>query len=308
MTNNLNSWMTDMYDQLKSKPINNIIMPGTHDSGTYQFDINGSTIWNNSIVNNVKLVRNWPCVKSMIINWSKCHNGTIYDQLCNGIRTFDFRVSYDSTNNIFYITHTFTCVKMINILNDINKFMDLNKKEIIVICCKPDFDNRDTMYNSDFNIFLDFVTNNLNNNLYDSIGSFPTYEQMIEANKRIIFSYEDASSGTIWNESLFNLPWTNTSTVSQKIIGLENSLKSFQTGYFNVLDFMLTPQTNDIVKSAFLGGCCFPCLTLRGFAKKMNRQLANFISTNKSNFANLSGFIFDFPDIDVIQAVINLNK
>ena len=304
---NLNTWMADMYDTIKSKSITNIIMPASHDSGAYKLDINNSSMWTNDIVKKLKPFKNLACVKSIITNWTVCHHNTIYEQLCKGIRVFDFRVSHDSTANIFYITHTFTCVNMIDVLNDIKKFLNMYPKEIVIVCCKPDWENRGTMYQVPEE-FMNYIANNLNGYLFDNIGSFPTYENMIDANKRVLFSYLNGSDGVIWDEFLFNLPWTNTSDVNVKLTGLENSLKDFKSEYYNVLDFTLTPQTSNIVKSVFLGGCCLPCSTLYGLSQKINVELATFIEKNKGNFGNLSGFFFDFPSVDAIKMVISLNK
>lgn len=307
MQTDLCNWMSNMYDILKLKPINTIIMPGSHDSGAYVVNFKDSFIWNNNIVTKIKPFRNISCVTNLITNWTKCHKGTIYNQLCNGMRIFDLRVSYDSNNKIFYITHTFTCVNMIDVINDIKKFMNLYPKEIVIICCKPDWENRGTMYNVPDD-FLNYITSNLNNYLYDNIGSFPTYEDMISANKRLIFAYSYASNEMIWNDILFNLPWTNTSNVDAKLTGLENSINSFQKGYCNVLDFILTPQTSDIVKSVFACGCCSQNNTLYGLAQKINKQLDKFVSTNKDKFGLTSGFFFDYPNTDIINSVIDLNK
>jgi hypothetical protein len=307
----LDSWMTCMYETLKYKTINNIILPGTHNSATYKFDFNNSFIWNNSFVKKIKPFRDICCVKNIAINWSKCQQMTIFEQLCNGVRIFDFKISYDNINNIYYITHTFTCVKLIDVLNDIIKFMKIDNKEIIIIICKPDWDNINTMYN-----VSDDFTNNiiayLGNYLFANINVFPTVEQMIICKKRIIFSYEYATDTLLWDDLLFNLPWTNTSNVKSKLEGLNNSLLSFKEGYHNTLDCFLTPQTSDVAKSIFksifICGCCVQNKCLYELANKFKKQLNNFIYNNKQNFKYLSGIFFDYIDNTIISTVIEINN
>jgi len=303
---NLHNWMEFLYDNIKSKHINNIILPGTHNSGAYTIDFKNSFIWNNDIINKIKPFRNLACTKKAIINWTVCHNNSIYNQLYNGIRVFDFRISYDNTSDIFYITHTFTCITLVEAINDIIRFINEQPKEIIIIYSKPDWENRTTMYDVGRK-FIDFICKQLENYLYDNIGYFPTLEDMVKINKRIIFTYTEDSNGYIWSDLFFDVSWTNTSKIDLKLKGLENSLLSYREGYFNVLDFILTPQVNDIIKSILLCQCCISSATLKGFANKINRQLNNFISKNKHHFNNLSSIYFDFPSVDTIYTVISLN-
>jgi len=67
--------------------INQINIPGTHDSGSYNIDKDGLPILN--------LFRGW---------WGKTQNLDIYEQLIHGIRYFDIRIETNSDKEI-YISH-----------------------------------------------------------------------------------------------------------------------------------------------------------------------------------------------------------
>lgn len=301
----MQSWMWNKYESLKTVPINKIMLPGTHNSGTYIVDFNNSFIWNNDIVNKLKKYKSWSSVKKITTNWTKCQEMTIYEQLRAGIRLIDLRVS--QYEGVYYITHTLTCVNIDVVLDDIVNFLEENSNEALVICCKPDWENRGTMNNITVD-FYNYVCNKIGNYLCPSSQTFPTYGEIVDMKKNIIFTYNEyVTDDRIWNSFMFNNPWTNTSDIKKKLEGLEQSITEQESDLLNTLDFMLTPQTSDIVKSVLTFGCFYHCASIRGMAGKFNNYLDKFIITNDTKLHNTGGIFMDFPSIENIKKIVEYN-
>lgn len=129
----VSTWMKELDD---SKLINEMAIPGTHDSGATHsiFDVSG-----------------------------KCQDMSIKNQLAVGIRFLDIRLRL--VNNELNIVHSFVDqkTKFINVLEEIDKFVKENPSEFLVISIKED--------NSPKNSDIDFLKKVLSDlSLYTSIS------------------------------------------------------------------------------------------------------------------------------------------
>lgn len=98
---NMSSWMTDTYDQIKDRPVYELVIPGTHDSGTY--DINSSSVATpdapsfvygdiyssgfDAVLNKIN-----SDYLSLGTGFSHVQDMNFTDQLENGARYFDLRL------------------------------------------------------------------------------------------------------------------------------------------------------------------------------------------------------------------------
>lgn len=98
---NMSSWMTDTYDQIKDRPVYELVIPGTHDSGTY--DINSSSVatpdapsfmYNDIYKSGMYNVLNEINSDYLSIGTGFAHvqDMNFTDQLDNGVRYFDLRL------------------------------------------------------------------------------------------------------------------------------------------------------------------------------------------------------------------------
>jgi len=132
-----NSTTTDWMSHIPSdRKLNQLIIPGTHDSGTYaitsvsHFSISDPgplPTWLEKISNILPV----SIIRPIIAGWSKTQPYSIADQLNNGIRYLDFRVCYNSSD--FYLCHTMLGDSVATALKDIQTFAKVHPSEIIII-------------------------------------------------------------------------------------------------------------------------------------------------------------------------------
>ncbi|QHS59139.1 PI-PLC domain-containing protein [Chitinophaga agri] len=158
MANNLSSWMSNPI--IQRKKLSQIVIPGTHDSGTYGLTdslstvsysniaflwqlskqsapANGSFPWTGSGTKEAPTYYVGPEMYDYIINvvkqmsQSQDSSDSIYAQLNNGIRFFDLRLYYDETTtpNDYYLQHGLRGPSLTTVLDDIHQFISEGQQE-----------------------------------------------------------------------------------------------------------------------------------------------------------------------------------
>ncbi len=310
-------WMQNLSEYLRDIPINEIILPGTHDSGAYQIDFS-KPIGNKKIKFANKIIKYLPCVANIIKEWTLAQSKSIYDQLKDGIRLCDFRISYNEDLNDYYITHTFTCVKLDVVLNDIAKFLNEDLEEIVVLLFKPDHPHRKSMTKERNNEVIEKIKMILSQHIcyrtHDD--TFKTYGEMVDTSQRVIIYYKSNKDNYdyVWPSSNVYNPWDNTSNVIEKLdmlsVDFEKMIKSVKI--MNFIELTLTPQKKDIIddiKKRILlpSNCCYDPNSLYKMSKNIQKYYNTIIRDNSYKIYYLSGIYTDFPDKEFINNVILLN-
>ena len=128
----LKDWMTTYYHSIKDKLIKDIVIPGTHDSGTAAIPEKGA-VWSSdgrgvSIAFSEK-------DENFSVPWSKTQDLTIKEQLDIGVRFFDFRVSVEEGKRL-YLSHGLRGEKLSDSLTAISEFCKKYPKELVIIKVK----------------------------------------------------------------------------------------------------------------------------------------------------------------------------
>lgn len=122
-------WMSDIYENLKNKPLGKIVYPGSHDAGSYNFqkpyeEVAGS----NDILHDIRI--------HSVENYRLVQKHPIGIQLESGCRYFDLRIVRANNNN-FYCQHSYVAESFSTILDQIKKYLDtgknLKKRELIIL-------------------------------------------------------------------------------------------------------------------------------------------------------------------------------
>jgi len=165
------NWMSDYAQVIENQYLNQIALPGTHDSGT--FAIEGSSMIADDgnphpckeyIKDMENSVKSWfdnhligylyPSIVKPLMEilyddceqyqagWSKSQRHSISDQLNNGIRYLDLRVWNDSNLDDFFIVHSLVSVDVGEVLNSIQSFYNNpdNNKELLIIDINHTYD------------------------------------------------------------------------------------------------------------------------------------------------------------------------
>ena len=296
-------WMGQLPIETQLKPINQIILPGSHDSGAYTLNLikcNSKPVLRAVAWLGTKNTR----VKNIIQKWTLTHQDKIYKQLVNGIRVLDLRISSISSSE-FCVSHTFGCTGLESVLTQINEFVVAHPTEIVILQCCPDYANRLQMTPTDHSNVLACFKSVFGTKLASVTQTFPSYKDLIENKTQILVFYTPFQSGLnfVWSDSLMTDPWTNTSTLSVKQAELRldiANLVNHQTKYNNIT-FTLTPQLGDLIKGFFVER------SLYQLSSTIRSTLPNFLELHSGNLDHLSCIKFDFPSTQDIIEVINLN-
>lgn len=314
-------WMEYLPDYFKTYPINKIKLPGTHDSAAYQLDFNISK-GNKKIRLGHRASRMIPFVGNIITDWTKTQEYPIYEQLCNGIRYIDLRISVYHNNGMdyFYLSHTFTCVKLEIVLEDVKKFLQENKKEVLVLRFTSDWLHRNEMTKEMNKKAIKIIVSKLGKYLcYNDTNKFKTYGEMIDENRRIILYYgryrnRNEECKFIWPKTFLYFPIDETSDVNVKLEKLNDHFLKMKKSQkiLNVINITLTPQPDyikrDIKKRILLPSkCCYNPESVYVYGKKIQQYFEQIMDANEEKVNYLSCVATDFPDADFILQVIKLN-
>lgn len=128
----LSNWMTQLADWIQWKPLNTLMLPATHDSGTYGLidevdrpadDVTGPDITGEG-------AKQFGLFFSQA--WAKAQDQTIAQQLNDGIRVLDLRPC-KSKDGTIRICHGLYGPTLDDILGQVRTFADAHPREIIVL-------------------------------------------------------------------------------------------------------------------------------------------------------------------------------
>lgn len=184
----LPTWMTDMWPLIRDICLKDLIIPGTHDSGTAAMSINNAFVSNDGRVPGVLKL-----LPSKMIRWCKTQNHTIGEQLQMGVRFFDFRISIEP-NKELYLAHGLRGEKLADALWQIRAFCKIHPHEIVIIKVKgfPDSKCKEQDQNR---IITEFLYSSLMDLLVTK-GSLSVplasakLSQIVQSQKNIIVLYD----------------------------------------------------------------------------------------------------------------------
>ncbi|XP_049820992.1 PI-PLC X domain-containing protein 1 isoform X2 [Aethina tumida] len=274
------TWMNDNRMILGKKKIGSLIIPGTHNSGSFS----GIP----------------PFLENYILNQDR----PIWNQLVHGIRYLDFRIGYYE-NEGYFINHDLVRVtKVLPLFREIRKFLEFAPKEVIIL------DFHRFPYPSKFNYTLH---KNFANLLYQELGDLalapeslqegkgPSMNEIWARNKNLIICYSDrttvSENNWLWDPLIQY--WGNT----KKIVELKNFLlKSIRERKATLnplwaLMAELTPQPLDLV---------FRTNNLRQLADEVNKYVTKWIRDEWEDDVNIVATDY-FLGNDLVNVAIDIN-
>ncbi|KAL5268089.1 hypothetical protein ACHWQZ_G002070 [Mnemiopsis leidyi] len=308
----LENWMECLKDELCDRKLSEIVIPGTHDSGSYCITRKSKR---------TELLPNLYCLNSLVdvvgAVWSRTQDFSIADQLCFGVRYIDLRVFLDRDTNIKYLVHGFEAGELFEELENVLKFVQLHPGEIVIL----DMNHIYKCNNSDICSMLKRVEEMFGDKLCPPSPPdtcVPTYGEMIKAGKRVIVAvtekpemfmsnYKHSSVrcqfSWVWSsETNVVSPWANTTDVSTLRRYLERTMALPRlANSVHVTQTILTPTMSDTLHGLY----SFPH-NLQQMAEQLNPHLPAWFQDFRKNF-NLNIAIVDFLAPTLINQLINLN-
>ncbi|XP_053563719.1 PI-PLC X domain-containing protein 1 [Bombina bombina] len=243
-------WMSQLPEKLWDIPLNNLSIPGSHDTMSYCLDKN-SPVDPKSPAMLCVLEKFAPCVaRSIILKWSTTQVLNVCEQLNAGIRYLDLRIAprpNDPSLTLNFVHGLFTSVTVEETLQEILQWLQSHPREVIILACKN----------------LEEMTPVLHMHLISCIHQIfgtklcpkkeqPTLRNMWNQGYQVIISYEDDLA--MKYEFLWpTIPywWANTTRTHSLIRYLEKHKEGGRPAGFFVAGLNLTENWSYILKHPF---------------------------------------------------------
>lgn len=287
-------WMERIYSFIENRRLNEIVIPGTHDSACYAFD-------------------------SVSI---KTQEKSIAEQLSFGVRYFDLRFICTPTG---YHVHHGLAKSLVVTLNDILKplktFLEDFSKEIVILHVT----HWQNFNQGDYENFLSEVRNSLGSWIAKRPNAevLPTIKEMVETNQRVIISSDFSYNNTDNSISSFikDFVWDDIDSPYKESIyqsGDPEEITNFLSEQVEekgneklwVLQGVMTLSTARTIGGSIPGlgslvDLVGPDVSIKTYAEKLNPLLNEYLYDWRGGF-NI--FICDFITEDLINKAIRLNS
>lgn len=271
---NKSGWMEKTFSAAPQTRLRDMVIPGTHDTGTY-------AITSSSDLDPDDSSWYYGFAKSTVANWAKTQDLRVYDQLRQGIRYLDLRVT--RYNGDFWITHGMISVRLSTVLADVRQFAQEHPKEVLLL------DFQKMPGSSDYAALQTMIDSYLQDRFLPVVGSAATVTiNDFWSRNRQVMALMDSSSFTSTRPNYWyrgaNLDgvWPNSPSRSTVWSANDSGLNTQDINRFWVSQLIVTGQNSDITNSVF--GIC-PCslydLTRREVRTGPESWMRNWASAGK---------------------------
>jgi hypothetical protein len=289
LAHKVDHWQADAIE-IGNKPINQVLMPGTHDTGTYAIDSN-SFLTPDATSEYIGLVKNYA------IGWSKTQDVDVATQLNLGIRYFDLRLcgsNYNGESTEIFTCHGFSGAKFKSVIDQISNFLNQSEhgKEIVIL----DMNHLYNVTDDQLTELNDYVKEKFQNKIATSKNFTPQslYSDFWKAGKQVILSIDSHSlnldSDLFWNQNTISSPWPNADNANDVISAMESNLKSRDMNKFFVLQSQKTPSVKNMIDGTSLGT---NPRTTKEFTGKDKNAIFNWLQSNGSSLNKFGNIIIE---------------
>lgn len=283
-------WQADAETEIIDRPINQVLMPGTHDTGTY--GINGASfITPDAPSEYIDLVKNYAT------GWSRTQEMDVSHQLSLGIRYFDVRLcggKYSGEQTDIFTCHGFSGARFFDVIDQLAAFLDQpeHAKEIVII----DMNHLYSVTDVQLNQMNDYLKNKFQNKIASSNDFTPEspYSAFWNAGKQVILSIDSNSPALdrdlYWAQSKISSPWPNADNASDVINAMNKNLNQRSTSQFFVLQSQKTPNSKNMVNGKLPG--TYP-KSIKEFTGKDKNDILNWLQSNKSALRQKGNIIIE---------------
>lgn len=281
------NWMSQIPND---RVLNQLIIPGTHNSGTNE--ITGKSLFSLSkdsplpiwieIISNI-----FPhsIVRIITARWSKTQPYSIFQQLNDGIRYLDLRVCRYQSH--FYLCHALLSERLEKALHQIALFAKAHPSEIILVDINHIYGVHSSAAKTQLsNIIQQYLGNDLIPNHYHVTDTMGT----LRASNRSVIVFMNAAddvSHSFWRESEINSPWPNVHRVTDLFQALNTEVayraKTVATSqHVFVYQAIQTESNNQVIR-----GILYPHLfahNIKRYEMPVNAMLLNWITSTIAEY------------------------
>eukprot|EP01123_Difflugia_compressa_P015448 TRINITY_DN8676_c0_g1_i1.p1 TRINITY_DN8676_c0_g1~~TRINITY_DN8676_c0_g1_i1.p1 ORF type:complete len:331 (+),score=35.83 TRINITY_DN8676_c0_g1_i1:80-1072(+) len=301
-------WMKNNLAVIGNLTLQEFTLPGTHDSASYS--VTDQLVDVPQYLAEIVKVADFfhlP-VGSIIDDWSKSQNSNIFQQLVQGIRYLDLRVTWDDSNSVWKTHHgpvVGTTVE--DVLSQIKSFVMTHSSEVLVLELSHQVTSSNPQQNQ---ILLNAIESYLGQYLWPHQNGFNTINSMIQSGKTVLLTMTlDTIPSNIWPASTIINSYANSPILSTMEAYNLGQVQSWQThgnytGQLYKISWTLTPDADTILESLLPD----TSKTLIDLANVANNDLSNWFgrsitpSMKYPYFANIL-IIDNFSTSPIVQIV-----
>lgn len=300
------NWMNDYMNNIKFTPLNEISLPGSHDSGTYE--LYTDEIYNDKDFTGISQAIAAPIIRRYAIT----QEVDIYTQLMEGNRYIDLRFAKDRHGKM-RIVHTVFGNGPEMIFNQIYNFLTKHPTEVVII----DLQHLWNLDSSDKKTLKKIIIERIGPHLAPraTFNSYTPISEYISSGKNSILLFDDNATvkeePLFWyrNDSIIKNPWYNTDNIYYLTESLDKAMIKVpkEKKYFYVSQLLLT-VTPEYVKNIILHGHGG---SLKDLTLTHRQTMDDWVKsrTNKKNPPyNFNIIIRDFYTQNSIKYVVENNK
>ncbi|XP_054167803.1 PI-PLC X domain-containing protein 1-like [Oppia nitens] len=299
-------WMENNLPIIGDRPLTALVIPGTHDSGSYEkYD---------------------PKTKDVLKGFVITQDESLYNQLVYGIRYLDLRVGYYNVTDSdvdgggggrggdsdkLWIVHDLyrTDVTLRSALEQIREFLESAPKEIVIV----DFhrfvngftDEKDVdILKSRFREWFDLVSGQLRDLMIPfSLGYGVTVNELIRQNKRVLVGFDMNSRKYLFSELLWpnvRHQWAQTDSMDQLVKYFDRTLCPDNRHTLRSAMAELTPTIEGIIKLKYK--------SLRSLAQLTNSRYGQWFGQRwPGQCLNVVASDF-FLSTNIVELALDLNR
>lgn len=312
-------WMEEFGTKhnLGKKPLCQVGLPGTHDSGTYRFDkTKGAST--DSGLDSIQNILDRGKVLGKVNEWllsaiferlCQCQSLTIREQLEQGIRYVDMRVGYHADSGTFMTCHGVFCVDVEEILEEITSFLQDNPKEIVIVEFKKLYGFQEGQYEALGNMIIKAFGNKLA--VRDECPANAPVQKFWNKGYQAVVLYQNQnmcnqSNGRLWPLNYLDSPWPNAGNTTELYSALQKKVANHSKDHFFAVQGILTPDAELIQKELWKGG---GDMSIRQVARRCGGKVVDWVEEEWKPTKNLNIVIVDFfEDCNLLPAIINYNQ
>ena len=238
----LRNWMHILPHEIKQRPLNQLCIPGTHNSASHDCS------HRNGLGKDAERILKYLPAK-LIQRWAKCQRVSPLQQLNDGIRYLDIRLSMN--RGVVNICHGLNSISWDELISELNEFILSTRSEVIIL---------DVNHLYGFNQLGDhiFVIESMitkigrNKIANRSLNPTLTLQELMDNGIRLVFIYENAPIAKdydVWDLGQIQSPWPNSSNFDHVYKVIHTGLKTRHFSSLHVCQFVYTVGHSEIITS-----------------------------------------------------------
>ena len=248
------SWMMELYSN-DDTPLNQICMPGTHNTGSYEISLlSGEDPFMDKQVREILEKLKFPGlglpVKELVALWAKTQDLDTYGQLMKGARYLDIRARM--INDKLMTVHQLQGASLAKVISDVRRFVEEHPGEVVIF----HIGETKGMSRNDRKKMYSLLRDEIGERLVSpSMGTGVTLPQMHLMGKQVIVVARDSGDDPMiwnWNRTLSNT-WYDKNRPDELLESLRRGIGYRSNNQFYVSQMILTARDEDIKHMATPG-------------------------------------------------------